>query len=272
MRSRSANWPARSAGTHLHARSRWSGSRPGDQNRATTSHLRQNPRRWRSDLHQGDHTQLDGFPSEMRCRGVALLASRISVPSPATPCTLFTPNGAPRGLISRICLLSFAGANTEACLRMVTQSHLSTLHLDFAHRRTVHQDAGRRSPLRVPTRAGGPHRKNSPLQRTSRPFNALRATVRPRRRLPCTLACHYQVTSAQSKPAPAAVAATRAWQLEEGRNVEMTGCTSEAAAQYHQGCISSAPRGNSCHPPLGMPAASSHAVHFGGLQRSSRDF
>jgi len=66
--------------------------------------------------------------------------------------------------------------------------------------------------------------------------------------------------------------ATPAWQLEEGRNVEMTGCTSEAAAQYHQGCISSAPRGNSCHPPLGMPAASSHAVHFGGLQRSSRDF
>jgi len=140
MQSRSANWPARSAGTYLHARSRWSGSRPGDQNRATTSHLRQNPRRWRSDLHQGDHTQLDGFPSEMRCRGVALLASRISVPSPATPCTLFTPNGAPRGLISRICLLSFAGANTEACLRMVTQSHLSTLHLDFAHRRTVHQE------------------------------------------------------------------------------------------------------------------------------------
>ena len=66
----------------------------------------------------------------------------------------------------------------------------------------------------LPTRAGGPHRKNEPLQRTARPFNALRATVRPRRRLPCTLACHYQVTSAQSKPAPAAVAATRAWQLE----------------------------------------------------------
>eukprot|EP00964_Phaeocystis_antarctica_P093580 scaffold60419_cov65-Phaeocystis_antarctica.AAC.1 len=59
MRSRSANWPARSAGTHLHARSRWSGSRPGDQNRATTSLLRHNPRRWRSDMHQGDHTQLD---------------------------------------------------------------------------------------------------------------------------------------------------------------------------------------------------------------------
>eukprot|EP00964_Phaeocystis_antarctica_P002727 scaffold1448_cov79-Phaeocystis_antarctica.AAC.1 len=60
--------------------------------------------------------------------------------------------------------------------------------------------------------------------------------------------------------------------LKTGRNVEMTGCTSEAATQYHQGCISSAPRSNNCHPPLGMPAASSHAVHFGGLQRSSRDF
>ena len=181
--------------------------------------------------------------------------------------TLITPSGAPHSLISLICFLPFTGADAGACLRMGTQSHLSTLHL------VSHTDAlYTRSPLRVPTRAGGPHRKNSPLQRTARPFNALRATVRPRRRLPCTLACHYQVTSAQSKPAPAAVAATRAWQLEEGRNVEMTGCTSEAAAQYHQGCISSAPRGNSCHPPLGMPAASSHAVHFGGLQRSSRDF
>jgi len=252
---------------NVHARPRWSVSRPGDRNRATTSHLQRNPRKWRSALHQVDHTQLDGFWSQMRCRRVLLLASRISVPSPATPCTLFTPNGAPCGLSSRICFLSFAGANAGACLRMVTQSHLSTLHLDFAHRRTVHQE-----PSRAPTRAGGPHRKNEPLQRTARPSDALRATVRPRRRLPCTLACHYQVTSAQSKPAPAAVAATRAWQLEEGRNVEMTGCTSEAAAQYHQGCISSAPRGNSCHPPLGMPAASSHAVHFGGLQRSSRDF
>ena len=38
-------------------------------------------------MHQGDHTQLEVFPSEMRCRGVVLLASRISVPSPATPCT-----------------------------------------------------------------------------------------------------------------------------------------------------------------------------------------
>ena len=34
----------------------------------------------------------------MRCRGVVLIASRISVPSPATPCTLITPNGAPHGL------------------------------------------------------------------------------------------------------------------------------------------------------------------------------
>eukprot|EP00964_Phaeocystis_antarctica_P017866 scaffold9923_cov38-Phaeocystis_antarctica.AAC.4 len=105
VRSRRAFWPARSAGMNVHARPRWSVSQPGDQNRATTSHLQQNPRKWRSTLHQVDHTQLDGFPSEMRCRGVVLLASRISVPSPATPCTLFTPNGAPCCLISRICFL-----------------------------------------------------------------------------------------------------------------------------------------------------------------------
>ena len=84
-------------------------------------------------MRQVDHTQLDGFWSKMRCRGVLLLASRISVPSPATPCTLFTPNGAPCGLISRICFLSFAGANAGARLRMVTRPHLSTLHLGFAH-------------------------------------------------------------------------------------------------------------------------------------------
>jgi len=65
----------------------------------------------------------------MRCRRVLLLASRISVPSPATPCTLFTPNGAPRGLISRICFLPFAGANAGVCFRMVMPSYLSTLHL-----------------------------------------------------------------------------------------------------------------------------------------------
>ena len=65
----------------------------------------------------------------MRSRGVVLLASRISVPSPATPCTLITPNGAPHGLISRICFLPFTGANAEACLRMVPRRDLSTLHL-----------------------------------------------------------------------------------------------------------------------------------------------
>eukprot|EP00964_Phaeocystis_antarctica_P108788 scaffold73310_cov37-Phaeocystis_antarctica.AAC.2 len=79
----------------------------------TTLDLRQNPRRWRPDIHQGNHTQLEVFPSEilMRCRRVLLLASRISVPSPATPCTLITPNGAPRGQTSQICFLPFAGAN-----------------------------------------------------------------------------------------------------------------------------------------------------------------
>ena len=129
VRCRGAFWPARSAGMNVHARPRWSVSRPGDRNRATTSHLQRNPRKWRSDLHQVDHTQLDGFWSQMRCRRVLLLASRISVPSPATPCTLFTPNGAPCGLSSRICFLSFAGANSGACLRMVKRPHLSTLHL-----------------------------------------------------------------------------------------------------------------------------------------------
>ena len=131
--TRSADTPSRPS-VDIHA------SRPGRPKCAAASHLQQNPRKWRSALHQVDHTQLDGFWSQMRCRRVLLLASRISVPSPATPCTLFTPNGAPRGLISRICLLSFAGANTEACLRIVTRSHVFTLHLDFAHRRTVHQE------------------------------------------------------------------------------------------------------------------------------------
>ena len=84
------------------------------------AHFQQNPRKWRSTVRQGDHTQLEVFPSEMRCRGVVLLASRISVPSPATPCTLITPNGAPRGLISRICFLPFTGANAGARLRIST--------------------------------------------------------------------------------------------------------------------------------------------------------
>ena len=163
--------------------------------------MRHSPRRWRPALHQGDHAQLDRFWSEMRCRGVLLLASRISVPSPATPCTLFTPSGAPHGLISLICLLPFTGADFGACLRMGTHSHLSILHL------VSHTDAlYTRSPLRVPTRAGGPHGKNEPLKRTARPSDALPAAVRPRRRLSCTLPRHHQVTSAQSKPAPAAVA------------------------------------------------------------------
>ena len=166
-----------------------------------------------------------------------------------------------------VCPAPTSSHTITAHRRMGMNSHLSTLHL------VSHTDAlYTRSPLRVPTRAGGPYRKHAPLQRTSRPSDALPAAVRPRRRLSCTLACHYQVTSAQSKPAPAAVAATPAWQLEEGRNVEMTGCTSEPAAQHHRGGINSARRGNSCHPPLAMPAASSHAVHFGGLQKSSRHF
>ena len=62
-------------------------------------------------------------------RRSSVLASRISVPSLATPCTLFTPNGAPHGLSSRNCFLSFTGANAGACLRMVKRSPLSTLHL-----------------------------------------------------------------------------------------------------------------------------------------------
>ena len=81
MRCRGAFWPARSAGMNVHARPRWSASRPEE------------------------------FSSEMRSRGVVLTASRISVPSPATPCTLITPNGAPHGPISRICFLPFTGAN-----------------------------------------------------------------------------------------------------------------------------------------------------------------
>eukprot|EP00964_Phaeocystis_antarctica_P043937 scaffold25212_cov34-Phaeocystis_antarctica.AAC.1 len=44
-------------------------------------HLQQNPRIGRPALHQGDHTQLEVFPSEIRCRGVA--------PSPvASQCAL----------------------------------------------------------------------------------------------------------------------------------------------------------------------------------------
>ena len=159
LQIRGACWPARSVGTHLHAAWRWNVSRPGDPTYAVSSAFRHNPRRWRPALHQGDHTQLDRFWSEMRCRGVLLLASRISVPSPATPCTLFTPSGAPHGLISLICLLPFTGADAGACLRMGTHSHLSILHL------VSHTDAlYTRSPLRVPTRAGGQHRKNEPLK------------------------------------------------------------------------------------------------------------
>jgi len=37
VRRRGAFWPARSAGMNVHARPRWSVSRPGDRNRATTS-------------------------------------------------------------------------------------------------------------------------------------------------------------------------------------------------------------------------------------------
>ena len=133
MRSRSAVLITRSAGTPPRPSVEISASRPSRPICATTSHLQHNPRRWRSDMHQGDHTQLEVFPSEMRCRGVVLLTSRISVPSPATPCTLFTPNGARHGLSSLICFLPFTGANAGACLRMVTPSHLSTLHLGFAH-------------------------------------------------------------------------------------------------------------------------------------------
>eukprot|EP00964_Phaeocystis_antarctica_P150700 scaffold118176_cov36-Phaeocystis_antarctica.AAC.1 len=33
-------------------------SRPGRPKCAAASHLQQNPRRWRPDIHQGDHTQL----------------------------------------------------------------------------------------------------------------------------------------------------------------------------------------------------------------------
>jgi len=129
VRCRGASWPARSADTPSRPSVDIHASRPGRPKCAAASHLQQNPRKWRSALHQVDHTQLDGFWSQMRCRRVLLLASRISVPSPATPCTLFTPNGAPCGLISRICFLSFAGANAGACLRMVKRPHLSTLHL-----------------------------------------------------------------------------------------------------------------------------------------------
>ena len=85
---------------NVQARPRWSASQPGRQKRAAASHLQQNPRRWRSAIRQGDHTQPEELSSEMRSRGVVLTASRISVPSPATPCTLITPNGAPHGPIS----------------------------------------------------------------------------------------------------------------------------------------------------------------------------
>ena len=120
--TRSADTPSRPS-VDLHA------SRPGRPKCAAASHLQQNPRRWRPALHQGDHTHLGGLWSQMRCRRVLLLASRISVPSPATPCTLITPNGAPRGQTSRICFLPFAGANAGVRFRMVMPSHLSTLYL-----------------------------------------------------------------------------------------------------------------------------------------------
>ena len=94
VRCRGALWPARSAGMNVQARPRWSASQPGRPKCAAALHLQQNPRKWRSDIRLGDHTQPEELSSEMRSRGVVLLASRISVPSPATPCTLITPNGA----------------------------------------------------------------------------------------------------------------------------------------------------------------------------------
>eukprot|EP00964_Phaeocystis_antarctica_P061028 scaffold36438_cov30-Phaeocystis_antarctica.AAC.1 len=80
---------------------------------------------------------------------------------------------------------------------MVMPSYLSTLHL------VSHTDAlyYTKRPSRAPTQAGGPHRKDAPLQRTVRPSNARAATVRPWHRLSCTLACLYQVMSAQIAPA-----------------------------------------------------------------------
>eukprot|EP00964_Phaeocystis_antarctica_P037807 scaffold21618_cov57-Phaeocystis_antarctica.AAC.1 len=47
---------------NVHARPRWSLSRPGRPRCATTSDLRQNPRKWRPNIHQGDHTQLARLP------------------------------------------------------------------------------------------------------------------------------------------------------------------------------------------------------------------
>eukprot|EP00964_Phaeocystis_antarctica_P108215 scaffold72827_cov30-Phaeocystis_antarctica.AAC.1 len=52
---------------------------PGRPRCAAAAHFQQNPRRWKPDSYQGDHTQLGGFWSQMRCRRVLLLASRISV-------------------------------------------------------------------------------------------------------------------------------------------------------------------------------------------------
>eukprot|EP00964_Phaeocystis_antarctica_P033358 scaffold18934_cov61-Phaeocystis_antarctica.AAC.1 len=66
--------PARSAGMNVHARPRWSASRPGRPKCAAASHLQQNPRIWRPALHQVDHTQLEDFWSQKRCRRVLLLA------------------------------------------------------------------------------------------------------------------------------------------------------------------------------------------------------
>ena len=81
-----------------------------------------------------------------------------------------------------VCPAPTSSHTITAHRRMGMNSLLSTLHL------VSHTDAlYTRSPLRVPTRAGGPYRKHAPLQRTARPSDALPAAVRPRLLLSCTL-------------------------------------------------------------------------------------
>ena len=166
----------------------------------------------------------------MRSRGVVLIASRISVPSPATPCTLITQNGVPHGPISRICFVPFTGANAGACLRMVPRRDLSTLHL------VSHTDAlYTKSPL---GRLHGPVAHIGRM-RLSSVQHAPPTHYQPQcgHGADCPARCLATLKSCQQEQASSCCgcsdARMAAWQLEEGRNIEMTGCTSEAAAQHH---------------------------------------
>ena len=108
----------------------------------------------------------------MKCCAAAffLISSRISCASPAgaAPVCTLTSYHAKRSAASPQVADLRPALHRRGCWSLPpdrdTLLHLSTPHL------VSHTDApDTRSPLRVPTRAGGPNQKHAPLQRTARP-------------------------------------------------------------------------------------------------------